>query len=549
LLLLVACSGQPEGLSASNITGVRVVPETVTLMTRDGDPGSTRFKAYAIDVSGANVPLEMVSWASTNLSAGDIDDDGRFAAVDSNGGVTQVTATYLGMVGVADVAVEYRDEFVEDDLEMEIVQAFEEANAVEDPSLALVYPPDGVRVPRNLHGLEFFWDPPSADHVTRLRLQTAITDISIYVEGRTWTSSSDFLKTVSATNRGGEVQVSLQTGLWDGESLTDVLVGPTSVVNVNRLDAKGALFYWTATQGVIAWIEFGSDASEIYWPRDDLEGSDHEPCIGCHVFSDAAEVMVVTPDGIDNVFTVVDVSDVTDPIELYTSERPDTATFKDISPDGFWLVGCARGTLSSWELRTGRHHATYELSGNYAQPAFAPDGKNLAAVRVTGQFTSSIDFGGGEIVELDWNDGELSTPRVVVPASSTYNYYYPVYSPDGEWLAFNRSTGNSKSDEDAELMLVRRDGSALQVLEAANQGPDLQNSYPRWAPLSDDDVMWLAFSSRRLYAGQDVPMPNVWVSAIDAAAAEVGQDPSSPAFWLPGQDHGTDNHLAVWWEE
>ena len=87
------------------------------------------------------------------------------------------------------------------------------------------------------------------------------------------------------------------------------------------------------------------------------------------------------------------------------------------------------------------------------------------------------------------------------------------------------------------------------VQMVANQGPDLQNSYPRWAPLSDDDVMWLAFSSRRLYAGQDVPMPNVWVSAIDAAAAEVGQDPSSPAFWLPGQDHGTDNHLAVWWEE
>jgi len=549
-VLLLACSGSPDGLSRSDITGLRVVPESATLATREGEPGSARFRAYAVDVTGANIPLDLVSWDSTNLSAGSIDDEGRFTAVDTNGGVTQVIASYLGLESTSEVAVEYRDDVLVDDLEEALVDAFADAEPVEDPSLVLSYPPDQVRVPRNLEGLLFDWDSPGEGHVSRLRMQTEITDISIYVEGHQWTSSSALLETVSATNRGGAVTVSLEAGIWDGETLTDVVFGPAITVYVNRLDAKGSVFLWATNVGAIERIRFGSTTGERYWPPDDGSGSSDAPCVGCHVFNGASETMVVTHDGIDGVFTVVDVADVEEPQVVYSTEtQPDTLTFKDISPDGEWIVGCSLGELKVWQLRSGKLHEIHDVGGPYSHPAFAPDGKGLAAVRATDWFNNSMAFGGGEIVELAWNEGELGEATVIVPASPTYSYYYPVYSPDGEWIAFNRSTGDSRGDEDAELMIVARDGSRMRLLERANSGPDLQNSYPRWAPLSDDDVMWLAFSSRRLYAGQDVPMPNVWVSAIDAAAAEVGQDPSSPAFWLPGQDHGTDNHLAVWWEE
>src|SRR5262249_38104208 len=42
--------------------------------------------------------------------------------------------------------------------------------------------------------------------------------------------------------------------------------------------------------------------------------------------------------------------------------------------------------------------------------------------------------------------------------------------------------------------------------------------------------------------------PQIWMTAInlDAAALGAGTDPSRPAFWLPFQDLGTNNHLAQW---
>ena len=96
-------------------------------------------------------------------------------------------------------------------------------------------------------------------------------------------------------------------------------------------------------------------------------------------------------------------------------------------------------------------------------------------------------------------------------------------------------------------MLVKSDGTVDLRLDLANGEGALQNSYPRWGPLPDSDVLWLAFSSKRDYAPADFGLPQIWVSAIDTAKAEQGQDPSSAPFWLPGQSTMSDNHLPYWW--
>ncbi len=549
LLLLTACSGETGGVSRSDITGIQVVPETVTLTTRKGEPSTATFEAFAVDVTGAYIPLDLVAWETTNLATGSIDEKGRFLSVDTNGGVTHVNAAYLGLEGTAEVTVEYREEVLADGLDASVIEAFQDATSADNPSLTPLYPSDGVRVPRNLNGLKFFWDRASDDHVVRLRLQTQITDISIYTQTDDWTSTSDLLKTVAATNRGGEIEVTLESGLWDGTTLTDVEAGPPVALDVNRLDATGSVFLWAAISEVIQRLTIGALETEDFWPADEDYGDAGPPCVGCHVFNAASETMIVTHNGINGVFSVIDVSDIDDPVTLYTSESPQHLTFKDASPDGKWIVGSSMGDLVIWELESGDHHRTSALQGDYSQPAFSPDGESLIAVRATQGFRHSMSFEGGEIVEFEWNDGGLGDSQVIVPASSKFNYYYPVYSPDGEWLALNRSTGDSYGDLDAELMLVRRDGTLLQVLDRANVGSELQNSYPRWAPLSDDDVMWLAFSSKRTYPGNPLPLPfpQLWVTAINPSVALDGGDPSSPAFYLPGQDMQSDNHLAVWW--
>ncbi|MCK6518693.1 hypothetical protein L6R46_27005, partial [Myxococcota bacterium] len=111
----------------------------------------------------------------------------------------------------------------------------------------------------------------------------------------------------------------------------------------------------------------------------------------------------------------------------------------------------------------------------------------------------------------------------------------------------NRTVGGGYASAKAEVMLVKADGSVDLRLDMANGEGELQNSYPRWGPLPDSDVLWLAFSSKRDYAPADFGLPQIWVSAIDTAKAEQGQDPSSAPFWLPGQSTMSDNHLPYWW--
>jgi Tol biopolymer transport system component len=134
-------------------------------------------------------------------------------------------------------------------------------------------------------------------------------------------------------------------------------------------------------------------------------------------------------------------------------------------------------------------------------------------------------------------------------ADTDHLAFYPAWSPDGAWIAFNTSTGDSYDDEDAELWVVDAAGGTPVLLEAANMGEGLTNSWPRWSPLPDDDILWLTFSSRRDYGYvAQRSEPQVWVTAFDPAEIEAGNDPSSPAFWLVGQDPMENNHVPVWIE-
>ncbi len=39
-----------------------------------------------------------------------------------------------------------------------------------------------------------------------------------------------------------------------------------------------------------------------------------------------------------------------------------------------------------------------------------------------------------------------------------------------------------------------------------------------------------------------------WGAAFDPERAAEGEDPSWPAFWLPSQETGENNHLPTWFE-
>lgn len=553
LLLLpacvLACGKQGDALLATDVREVRVEPEGAELVVRPGEPAELDFTAWATFKDGSVAELDLVSWSSSNLSAGDIDSLGHFTTTDTNGGVTDIVATHLDLSSSATVRVVYTDDIVEDGVDEAVVAAFEASSPTEDADLRMRYPPVGAAVPRNLEGLGFLWplpdDQPVASTVSRLRLRTDITDVSVYVQGNSWIASSDLFALVTASNRGGEITVQVESGTWEDGSLGPVVAGQETSMTINRFDARGSVFYWESNDEAIMRIPFGSRTPEEFWTAEDSGGQ----CTGCHVVSKAADLMAVTHNGVDGRFTVIDVSDPDDLAVVVPPQDDARTTFSTVSPDGRVMIGSNLRQLTVFDLDTGSELAVFEHDLPLTQPDFSPDGDAVVAVRVTGQWNSDFQFLGGELVRLPWDGEELGEPELILPADPDWNYYYPAWSPDGDWIAFNRSTEFGYSSDKAQLMLVSADGGEPVVLERANGVGELRNSYPRWGPLPDDDILWLAYSSLRTYALDDTDLPQIWVTSVDTTAAAAGEDPSTAPFWLPGQDPRSDNHLPAWWDE
>jgi hypothetical protein len=148
---------------------------------------------------------------------------------------------------------------------------------------------------------------------------------------------------------------------------------------------------------------------------------------------------------------------------------------------------------------------------------------------------------------------------------------------------------DSFSNTNARLMVTKvAQGSSPIDLTKANGSPTsapvpLSNSWPKWSPFlqqyKGDQLLWIAFSSTRDYGlrvrnhqqgmfqcyppdsysqaggahhstfSPQCQQPQIWMAAIDvtvAHGAQVIQDPSYPAFWLPFQDITTHNHTPQW---
>ena len=572
-LVLMSCgskdSSDDEIVIESDIESIRIVPAEIEIETNGSEPTVVEFKAMATTDSGEEVETEMVSWSVSNLSAGSIDETGRFQSSTLNGGVATITANHVGIEGTATITVVFKQDVMVGELPEVLATAFDSAAPSEGDLPELEYPHDGVTVPRNLDGLAFTWDAPSDANVSRIRLQSGITDMRIYTEGDEWTSNSDLWATIAASNTSGSVELTLESGFWDGTNLRDVVRGPGMNLTVNRLDARGSVLYWVARSGGggaggaagdIMRIPFGSTEAEAFWSFEDAGGQ----CVGCHTLVESQDKMVVTHSGVDGNFSVVDISDPDAPsLALGTAEER-RATFHAAHPDGELLLAVVGGQARVYSLTDGGLIQTIETGGRVSHPDWSPDGDSILLVRVTGTAMNDMNFEGGEIIQLSFNGSSFGSPEVLVAGTDEQNNYYPAYSPDGEWIVWNRAVRTEIRNPDgsvhysstcyanpsAELWLMARDGTYQTRLDAANGEGELQNSFPRWGPLPDDDVLWLAFSSTRSYqVDPNGGIPQIWVTAIEPEKILDGQDPSATPFWLPAQDSQSDNHLAIWWSK
>jgi hypothetical protein len=213
------------------------------------------------------------------------------------------------------------------------------------------------------------------------------------------------------------------------------------------------------------------------------------------------------------------------------------------------------GALTVWDATSGAGLETVATPGLATMPAWSADGRTVAFCgQVAGQNLGDVDFHQADLVVIRDFDGTRSAPEVLVPSEGLANSY-PSFSPDSTHLVYSRGpysrshtawdAANPSAVSPSDLFRIPVAGGAPVVLARASRGG--QALLPAFSPFESGGRQWLAFFSRRDYGhrSRGTGRRQIWVTAIDPAAP-AGEDPSAPAFWLPGQDVSTENMSAYW---
>ena len=168
--------------------------------------------------------------------------------------------------------------------------------------------------------------------------------------------------------------------------------------------------------------------------------------------------------------------------------------------------------------------------------------------------SSGVTVAAGDIATVPYNNKAGGTAQKVLGADTAmYNEYYPTFSPDDHFIAYNRSlpaTGNSYANGASEVFVIAA-GGGTPVRLAANDppacsgrsSPGVQNSWPKWAPEANDAgtrrFYWLTFSSTRSPSGG----PQLYVTPV---VEDGGSVSTYPALYLWNQPPDDHNHTPAW---
>jgi len=461
---------------------------------------------------------------------------GAYQATGDRGGIATVEARVGELVASCQIVVNLVVDL--DDTEIEGL-----ADAV-GPALATptagcgptwLYPPDGAAFPGNWPPID--WQLMPTASVSVLRLETAFVTVTLTTTGNRGQTPAGVQTALFES--GGVLLATAYGADWDGVALTNVCRGESRSVTPQPERLDGHVTFWSpATEGL--WrIPAGSTEAEAF-----LGPPETGYCVGCHSVNLAnPNRMAMNYGGGDQWAVVRTVTE-----EAGSEVMPplvNTGNFMTLSPDGSRMVGSYQGALRLFDVDTGTLMQTLTTTGHATHPDWSPDGSRL----VYSSCGSANNDWTAYDCSIRWQSyvaDSFAGDTLLVEAPAGNNFYYPSYSPDSQWVSFNRTAGSSNNAADADLRLVHADGGTPRVLTVAGLDPPAANSWPRWAVSSGGDRAWLAFSSRRDYGYDNTNgVAQVWLTSIDLTATGV-EDPSTPGIWLPGQDPAVGNHTPVW---
>ncbi len=186
------------------------------------------------------------------------------------------------------------------------------------------------------------------------------------------------------------------------------------------------------------------------------------------------------------------------------------ATF---SPDGQWLgyVSPLAQQVQAYNLETAQTFLIQSRTGESA--AWSPDSTTLL-------FTEAELL--PDVFSVVIYRATLASNEVVkISGDVPYTDGWPAWSPDGQWLAFNRKAPNEASGK--QIWLMRTDGSEARPLTS---DPTVHHGPPQWSP----DGQSLLYQRYLLTAAGD---PGIWLLHLQTGEMEEIVPLGIRPTWLP----------------
>ena len=546
---LLSCGrGDPvyEVQKERSVEAIEVRPSVARITTgpEGGEPATFGLWArYSDDLLW--YPVTDAAWTLSNSGVGTVDDHGVFTP-GSDGGISWLDVQYGGLTARAELTVRYTDTWFNGSPEVSLFD--EGALPVDDTLKVAWYPYSDTAVPRNTRKMAFLFrepvpeDPPTA---WKMRIWSDIVDIVVFSDDDDWDPSPEQWDRLTSTNGGADLTWVAEAAN-EGTRWTDV--GGERALRVERFDARGTVYYWSSSVQGVKVAPYGETATDF------LSMNTTGDCIGCHTVSQAG-LMAITWGSWEG-FVMDDSVRTLGLLDLNTMEWRAThtdliySTYKTFSPDSTRLLTVSNGQMWLNDALTGERLFQIEHDLPVTQPVWSPDGSEVTFVVIDGDWYDDYRFKGSHLARMaDLGDGTFGPIETIYePEEDGGSAFFPSYSPDGEWLLWVESDDQiSHLPFDAALYVMPAEGGQRVHLEKASSGYAV-NTWPTWAPLPDDDIMWIAFTAQRNYGNRSDDLLQIWIAGFDAERARRGEDPSWSAFWYPDQDAGEDNHLPFWLE-
>ncbi|MBV8763045.1 MAG: PD40 domain-containing protein [Deltaproteobacteria bacterium] len=560
LCALAACASHHGSTKNDADATLTIGPPTSELLILNGAPATEDFTATLTYPDGST--KDVTGQVTFSIDSGFGSFTAQTLAMTTAGKAT-VLGAWSDKSATAQVIARVKDIRVDPSLPANTPDLF--ANGTEDPATApsVVYPPAGVVMPRNLGDFEVHWTDATAHDIYEISLTTEFADVKAYVGGGNGAAAAgpnpgwmSFLAAEWLAAVGYEPTVQYRVRALLSSNPGTIGAGAPRMVQLTNEDMLGGMYYWAATSSTGgAYGIFRHDMSEPGVPAEQyMTTVQAGRCVACHVLSRDGKEMAITYDGGNwsnntNTAAMVDVA---------SSARQDLSNkwnFGTFTPDGAKFLSAYLGTITVRRYADQSAIVAMPSAGPATHPDLSPDGTKLVYVRPTGFGTDwSFTQGGIYWRTYDANTDTFGPETPLVVDSS--NNYYPSWSPDGNWVLFNRApSGDAYNNANASLYVIKATGGPAMELTAADQAPaGLTNSWGRWAPFQQtlganaEPMFWVTVSSKRDFGVRLVGQarPQIWMTPFFPNQASSSVDPSNAPFRLPFQDITSDNHIAQW---